>query len=103
MMTISNDNAAAGRAPSATVEMFRFLAILRADHVALYWPLQADHQARAAMRRVRAFAVLLDSEPPGPATRAIFGNVRVGRAVVTYAAFARLVAAGFADQLQPAT
>lgn len=97
-MQAINDNQAKSYQPAtfAAAADFRFLAIPKADHVALYWPLHSDAPARDLFREVRAVPVGLDSQPASALTRRIFGNTRVGHACVTFAAYARIVAAGHA-------
>lgn len=101
--TTANDNTAAAiaapivtttAAPAAST--FRFLAVPHAAGIALYWPLTADAQAREALRAAGAVATGIDSQPAGPVTRPTFGAARVVCGRVTFAAFARIVAGGWA-------
>lgn len=107
-LTTANDNtpAAATMAPIATTTAaapaaspFRFLAIPQAAGITLYWPLIDDAQAREALRAAGAVAAGIDSQPAGPVTRPTFGAARVVCGRVTFAAFGRIVAGGWADAI----
>jgi hypothetical protein len=88
--------------PAAPAPVFRFHAVPGAERVAVYWPILCDATARAALSACRAVGAGVDSQPAGPETRLVFGNSHVGRAVVTFAAHARLVAAGHAEPIHRA-
>jgi hypothetical protein len=102
--THHNDNRAQIAAPSTTTAAtpFRFHATPCADGVMLYWPLTADPQARAALQAAGVVLVGQDSQPAGPATRAIFGSIRVCSGRAAFGAFARLAAAGHAAPIHRA-
>jgi hypothetical protein len=87
-------------APTSTV--LRFVRVPTADRVTLYWPIARDTEARDVLRDVGAVRVGIDSQPASSATRREFGHSHTGRAIVTFAAFARIVAAGHADPIHRA-
>lgn len=103
-MRAINDNKAPsdGGASPDVPSGFRFLSIPFIDRVALYWPLSSDTQARCVLRDLRAVPTGLDSRPADSMTRHAFGNARVGLALVTFAAYARIVAAGYAEPIHRA-
>lgn len=80
----------------------RFLRVPGADRVTLYWPVARDAEARQQLRGVAAVPMGIDSQPASSATRTHFGHSHVGRATVTFAAFARIVAADLADPIHRA-
>lgn len=95
----NDDRAPALPAITSPVSPVRFHADPAATSIMLYWAITDDTQARAALRAVGAVAVGIDTQPAGPATRRIFGSSRVGRASVTFGAFARLVSAGYVEPI----
>ena len=104
MLQPMNDNRAGAPLPVlpvAAAQPLRMLAVPGIDRVTLYWPILRDPTARAVLAEYGAGSGV-DSLPAGPDTRLTFGNTHVGRAVVTFAAHARLVAAGHADPIHRA-